>query len=72
MTLSKLEQVLWYLRQKHDRRMIKNRELQQAIMVLVGTDPRTYKKTRKALVTLGWITSRGNKRVLLTNKDITG
>ena len=46
--------------------------LKLAIMQEIGTDIRTYKANRKALIALGWLKTHNKKRLLVTNKDITG
>jgi hypothetical protein len=50
---------------------IKIMELKRAIMYEIGTDPRTYKSTKKALTDLGWIRSKGNKWTRLTDVDLS-
>jgi hypothetical protein len=72
MTIERLERVLWRLRKRNPGKSeIKLFELKRAIMYECGTDPKTYYKNKAALVTLGWIKSRG-KTIELTGRDITG
>ena len=73
MTLATLERVMWSVREHNrDKIVITNLQLKRSIMMVIGTDPRTYKYNRKALLNLGWIKNKGRKSVKLTNKDITG
>ena len=73
MSIEKLERVMWRVRKNNpDTRRILNSELRKAIMLEIGTSPSTYIQNRKALITLGWIKTRGNKRIMLTNEDLTG
>lgn len=72
MTVEALERVMWRLRKNspgNDKPY--NRELRRAIMYECGTDIRTYNANRRALIDLGWIRKFNNKRVRLTNDDIT-
>ena len=72
MTIEKLERVMWRLRSNaKSSKKPTNHELRRAIMVEVGTDERTYKKNRKALIYMGWIKTYNRKRIILTNIDIT-
>jgi len=72
MTVEKLERVLWRVRKRNpDKKEIKLIELQRAIMYECGTDPKTIRHNKAALVRLGWITSH-KKLIRLTDKDITG
>lgn len=73
MTIEKLQRVLWRLRKLHPDKGTNptNHELKIAIMMECGTDPTTYRNNRKALKTLDWIRSYGNRRIRLTNKDMT-
>ena len=71
MTIADLERVLWRLRAMKPE--VKNpsvKHLQVAIMKEIGTDPRTYTRIKKQLVTLGWIRSKGKRYLTLTNKDL--
>ncbi len=71
MTIQKLELVMWRLRKGNpDSDTPTNIELRRAIMYEVGTDERTYIKTRKALIRLGWMRTWSRTRVKLTNKDM--
>ena len=73
MTVEKLERVMWRLRKKHvSNAIILNSSLRRAIMLEIGTDPRTYALTRKALLTLKWIKSHSKTSIKLTGHDITG
>jgi hypothetical protein len=72
MSVERLERVLWRLRKRNPGKTeIKLLELERAIMYECGTDPKTYRHNKAALVKLGWITSQG-KMIRLTGKDITG
>ena len=71
MTVESLKRVMWRLRDiKPQSRRKTNAQLQNAIMRECGTDPRTYKTNRRALVKLGWITAH-RSYVWLTDKDVT-
>lgn len=73
MSIEKLERVMWRLRKKFpDQVSVTILELQRAIMYECGTDPTTYRSNKRALVRLGWIKARGNKRIDITGADITG
>lgn len=73
MSIKSLERVMWRLRTKHpNNNKILNSDLKRAIMVECGTDPLTYTNNRKALITLGWIKHWTTKKVILTDKDLTG
>ena len=53
MTVEKLERVMWRLRKRNPGTdTIHNSELRRAVMLEIGTDPRTLKKNRKALIEL--------------------
>ena len=71
MTVEKLRRVLWRVRERNagaDKPT--NLELRRAIMLEIGTDPRTYTVNRKALFKLGWISIYNKSRVQLTGEDI--
>ena len=71
MTIEKLERVMWRMRslnQNTDKFSVA--QLRRAIMYEVGTDVRTYKANKKALVDIGWIKSRGSRWIVATNKDL--
>ena len=75
MTVENLQRVLWRLRKKlpnTEHPMPSNAELRRAIMHECGTDPATYRNNRKALLLLHWIRIHNKKRIILTNKDLTG
>lgn len=73
MTIEKLERVMWRLRKENvNTSYPTNNMLKLAIMQEIGTDIRTYKANRKALIALGWLKTHNKKRLLVTNKDITG
>ena len=55
-----------------DKERPTNAELELAIIHECGTDPKTYKNNRRALIKLKWIKATDNKTVWLTNKDLTG
>lgn len=72
MTINKLERVMWRLRVNNPNiDKVLNKQLRMAIMKECGTDQRTYARNREALIKLGWIKTRGNKWVILTNQDLT-
>jgi hypothetical protein len=72
MTVEKLERVMWRMRSTSPGKDIMlNSSLHRAVMLEIGTDPRTITKTRKALVKLGWIKPHGNKKIKLTGDDLT-
>jgi len=71
MTVEKLRRVLWRVRERNPGNdKPTNLELMRAIMIEIGTDPRTYAVNRKALKKLGWVKRYNNSRVRLTNEDI--
>lgn len=73
MTVQKLERVMWRIRTKYpDQAAITNQQLRRIIMKECGTDPRTYKSNRKALIALGWLKARNAQYVRLTGADMTG
>ena len=73
MTVERLERVLRRLRQNNPgKQKILNIELRRAIMRECGTDPTTYLKNRKALITLGMIKSYKKSRIILTGEDLSG
>ncbi len=49
---------------------VKNKMLVLAIMHECGTSRATYLANRSALIKLGWIRTKGNKYIILTNKDL--
>ncbi len=75
MTIEKLERVMWRLRHNYEdlanTKKIPNGVLHEAMMKEVGTDIRTYRANRKALIKMGWIKSVGKYAIKLTDKDIT-
>jgi len=73
MPMNKLERVLWRIRKQHPAAdTVTNDQLKRAIYEEIGTDPRTYKANRHAMIVLGWIRSEGRKKIRLTGRDITG
>jgi hypothetical protein len=70
MTIEKLERVMWRLTNTKTDYYL-NQELERAIMYEIGTDIRTYKANRKRLIKLGWIRSKGNKRITVTGKHLS-
>lgn len=74
MTVQQLERILWRLRSKMSKghNYVTNMELRRAIMLECGTDERTIKKHRKALINLGWAKTAGTQAIELTNADLTG
>ena len=71
MTVEKLKRVMWRLRSKcPDDDRPKWIELKRAIMHECGTDPKTYKHNRKALMELGWVKTYTGKRLKLTGEDL--
>ena len=72
MSVEKLERVMWRIRAEHkDAVKISNQQLTKAIMMEIGTDPRTIRCNRKALVKLGWIKARNSGSIRLTDIDLT-
>ena len=70
-SVDRLERALWRLR-KLKRETVTNHELRRAIMLECGTDPKTHRNNRKALLDLGWVTPKGKSKVCLTGNDLTG
>jgi len=71
MTIEKLERVMWRLRVRNgSAKIVYNNELARCIMLEIGTDPRTLRLNRNALIKLQWLKSSGRKCVELTGKDI--
>lgn len=73
MSVEKLERVMWRVRKLNpNKNVVTIPSLRRAIMLEIGTDPRTYYANKRALVDLGWIKSEGRSRhVTLTNNDLT-
>ncbi len=71
MTIEKLERVMWRLRNTKLSKLHWN-DLQRATMHEIGTDPRTYKLTKRALQKLRWITCVKSNHFALTNRDLSG
>ena len=72
MTINKLERVLWRIRANNpEATSYTNKELERAIMKEIGTDKVTYRRNRKALITLQYIKTYGKQRIKLTNRDLT-
>lgn len=69
MTIEKLERVMERLR-KHYQDVVPTNQFRIAIMKEIGTDERTYYKTRAAMIKLGWIKKRNPHTLWITNKDI--
>jgi len=71
MTIEKLERTMWRFRElTKEISYPHSNYLRLAVMYEIGTDERTYKKTRKALIKLGWIKTRGKTKIEITDKDI--
>ncbi len=71
MTIEKLERVMWRLRSEQPHgNTFPNKRLRVAVMYEIGTDSRTYHKTREALKELGWIKTVGKVHFELSGKDI--
>lgn len=72
MTIEKLERTIWRLRKnlKKNEKYIKWQELRKSIMHEIGTDDRTFKNNKKALIKLGWIKTVSKQRFILTNKEL--
>jgi len=71
MSVQKLEQVMMYLRQRNKGcKIVTNYELRRAILLLIGTDKRTYEMNRKALKDLDWIRTFNSQKVELTDNDL--
>ena len=73
MSIEKLERVMWRLRKNNpDNLKPTNQELKKCIYYECGTSRETYARTRKVLIELGWIRTYNNKRVKITDKDLSG
>lgn len=71
MTVERLERVMWRLRKwTPGSQVIHNNELRKAIMKECGTDDRTLKNNRKALIELGWIKTKNKTFIELTGADM--
>ena len=71
MTVESLERVLWRVRKMHPKETsVPNKSLRMAIMKECGTDRRTIKANRLALMDLGWIKSKGKTYTILTGADM--
>lgn len=72
MTVDNLHRVLWRVRRNNpNKKLIPWIELKRSIMYECGTNERTYKSNRKALVDLGWIrTLSGKNKFELTDNDL--
>jgi len=71
MGIDRLERVMWRLRKEYpDTNQIRNTDLRRAIDIECGTDIRTYKSNRKALIRIGWLKHKNKGKVYITNKDI--
>lgn len=56
MGIDKLKRVMWRLREKHpDLSYIRKTDLETAIMIECGTNPKTLMINIKSLLKLGWI-----------------
>lgn len=56
MSVSKLKQVMWVIRETYPRqRFIRRQELRPIIMRQCGTSPKTYTNNLDALLRLGWL-----------------
>ena len=63
---------MWRLRKANQTERITIPMFKRAVMLEIGTDPRTYHRTKGALKDLGWIRSKGTRYILLTGNDLTG
>ena len=73
MTIKTLERVMWRLRKTWPHNRYPTwRCLEKCIMKECGTDPKTYKNNRMALIKLGWIRSHSTSKFRVTDADITG
>lgn len=71
MPINKLERVLWRLRKMNPGTDChKWHDLRIAIIKECGFSPETYQRNRKALITLGWIRGKNNKKFYLTGDDL--
>ena len=62
---------MWRLRERNpDTNVVTNYELRRAILLEIGTDPRTYVVNRKALIKLGWLKSYSKQKIRITGEDI--
>ena len=73
MSVENLERVMARLRHKRPLVVtVSLGDLRRAIMIEIGTDPRTYYVNKGALVKLGWIKGVSAQVVELTGVDLTG
>jgi len=71
MSINKLERTLWRLRKtRPGEKRFTWRELKIAIMKEIGTSPETLRRTKKALIMLGWIKPHRKTKLELTEKDL--
>lgn len=72
MSIQKLERVMQRVRKDNPGvNKVSRRNLEHAIMIECGTDPKTVINNKKALIRLGWTKSDGHW-VRLTGQDIDG
>ena len=73
MTIQKLERVMWRIRKDNPgENRPTNASIERAIIRECGTDPKTYRNNRRALLKLQWLKVYNSTRCELTNVDITG
>jgi len=73
MAIERLERVMWRLRKEYpNTNQVTNSALRRAIDMECGTDIRTYKSNRKALIRIGFIKHKNKSKVYITNKDLGG
>ena len=71
MTIQKLERVMWRLRKRiNPHEYCTPIELEVCIMYECGTDPRTIRHTKRALIKLEWLKIGINGDFTLTNRDL--
>lgn len=71
MGIDKLERVMWRLRKRNPKeRYVTNKELQIATIKECGYSDYTLRTIRKTLIKLGWIKSKGKRRIEITDKDL--
>jgi hypothetical protein len=69
MSVEKLARVLWRL-ESQNKDPLRHKDLKRAIMLEIGTDPRTIKTNTQRLKELGWITT-SKWHVKVTGKHLT-
>jgi len=72
MSVEKLQRVLWRVRKNYPNvERYPWLALQRAVMLEIGTDPRTYWCNKKALIRLQWVRTENKAKFTLSGKDLT-